>query len=64
MADIKILGLNDICEIFGCEKQKGRNILKMAFQMKYATKIGRSLYITSVDLEKFLVIIKGRELIV
>lgn len=62
--NFKMVDLNDICDIFNCEKQKGRQILKVAFQMKYATKVGRSMYMSQPDLAKFLDLIKGREVIV
>lgn len=62
--NLRMVGINEICDIFDCEKQKGRQILKVAFQMKYATKVGRSMYMSQPDLVKFLDLIKGREVIV
>lgn len=62
--NVKMIGLNDICSIFGCEKQKGRRILSVAFNMKYAAKIGKSTYMTEDDLTNFLRVIKGKKVIV
>lgn len=64
LEQLKMIGLDEICDIFGCEKQKGRQILRVAFQMKYATKIGRSTYLMRSDLDKFLDLIRGREVII
>ena len=60
--DIEVLGLEDICSIFNWEEQKGRKFLKMATQMKYATKIGKQPIITKENLEKYLEFLKGKEL--
>lgn len=60
----KMIGLDDICTIFGCEKQKGRKILSGALQMSYAAKIGRSIYMTKDDLKKYLAFIKGKNVII
>lgn len=60
--DIEILGLEDICSLFKWEEQKGRKFLKMAVQMKYASKIGKQTIITKLDLEKYLEFLKGKEL--
>ena len=60
--DIEVLGLEDICSIFSWEEQKGRKFLKMATQMKYATKIGKQPIITKENLEKYLEFLKGKEL--
>lgn len=64
MEEIKMVGLNEICEIFGCERQKGRGILKVAFQMKFATKVGRSIYMTKENLDKYLEFIRGKNVII
>lgn len=60
--DIEVLGLEDICSIFKWEEQKARKFLKMALQMKYATKIGKQTIITKSDLERYLEFLKGKEL--
>lgn len=60
--DIEILNIEDICSIFNWEEQKARKFLKMAMQMKYATKIGKQTIITKLDLEKYLEFLKGKEL--
>lgn len=60
--DIEILNIEDICSIFSWEEQKARKFLKMAVQMKYATKIGKQTVITKSDLEKYLEFLKGKEL--
>ena len=60
--DIEILNLEDICSLFKWEEQKGRKFLKMAVQMKYASKIGKQTIITKSDLEKYLEFLKGKEL--
>lgn len=62
--DIKMIGLDEICKIFGCKEQKGRGILKVAFQMKFATKVGKTTYMTREDLNKYLAFIKGRNVII
>lgn len=62
--DVKMIGLDEICEIFGCKKQKGRGIMNVALQMKFATKIGKSTYMTRQDLDKYLAFIKGKKVIV
>lgn len=60
--DIEVLNIEDICSIFNWEEQKARKFLKMAMQMKYATKIGKQTIITKSDLEKYLEFLKGKEL--
>lgn len=60
----KMIGLSDICSIFGCERQKGRKIMNVALQMKYAAKIGRSVYMTEDDLKRYLLFIKGKKVII
>ena len=64
MEELKMIGLEEICEIFGCKRQKGRGILRVALQMKFATKIGRSIYMTKADLSRYLEFIKGKKVIV
>lgn len=64
MEEMKMIGLDEICEIFGCKKQKGRGILNVALEMKYATKIGKSVYMTKDDLLKYLAFIKGKKVII
>lgn len=60
--DIEIMTLDDICSLFKWEEQKGRKFLKMALQMKYATKIGKQTIITKSELIKYLDFLKGKEL--
>ena len=60
--DIEILNLEDVCSLFKWEEQKARKFLKMALQMKYATKIGKQTIITKSDLERYLEFLKGKEL--
>ena len=60
--DIEVLNIEDICSIFSWEEQKARKFLKMAVQMKYATKIGKQTIITKSELEKYLTFLKGKEL--
>lgn len=60
--DIEILKLEDICNIFNWEEQKGRKFLKMATQQKYAAKIGKQIIITKENLNKYLKFLEGKEL--
>lgn len=62
--ELKMIGLDEICKIFGCKKQKGRGILNVALQMRYATKVGKTIYMTREDLDKYLAFIKGKKVIV
>lgn len=62
--DVKMIGLDEICKIFGCKEQKGRGILRVALQMKFATKVGKTIYMTREDLDKYLAFIKGRSVII
>ena len=62
--DVKMIGVNDVCNIFNCEKQKARRILKVAFEMKYATKICRSIYMAPEDFSHYMQFIKGKNVII
>lgn len=62
--DVKMIGVDDVCNIFNCEKQKARRILKVAFEMKYATKIGRSIYMAQEDFSHYMQFIKGKNVII
>ena len=50
-----------IMQLFGCESQKALNILKLAMQMGYASKLGKEFIILKEDLQEFLKQIKGRD---
>lgn len=62
--NVKMVGINDICAIFGCEKQKARKILQAAFNMKYASKVGKTTYMTEEDLSNFLHFVRGKKVII
>lgn len=59
---IDILNKEDIIRIFGWEDQKARAFLKMAMQMKYATKINKNIVITKNNFEKYLEFLRGQDL--
>lgn len=59
---IDILNKEDIIRIFGWEDQKARAFLKMAVQMKYATKINKNIVITKGNFEKYLEFLRGKDL--
>ena len=62
--DKKLYNKEDIMNIFSCESDKALRILRLAHQMKYATKIGKEYYISKIDFKSFLDQIKGRNTII
>lgn len=59
---IDVLNKEDIIRIFGWEDQKARAFLRMAVQMKYATKINKNIIITKENFEKYLEFLRGKDL--
>lgn len=59
---IDILNKEDIIRVFGWEDQKARAFLRMAVQMKYATKINKNIIITKENFEKYLEFLRGKDL--
>lgn len=60
----KILIKNEIMLLLGCGDQKALNFLKLLFQMKYATKVGKSYLIKSENFDRFFEDIKGQEIVI
>ena len=59
---IDVLNKEDIIRVFGWEDQKARAFLRMAVQMKYATKINKNIIITKENFEKYLEFLRGKDL--
>ena len=59
---IDVLNKEDIIRVFGWEDQKARAFLRMAVQMKYATKINKNIIITKENFEKYLEFLRGKVL--
>ena len=59
---IDVLNKEDITRVFGWEDQKARAFLRMAVQMKYATKINKNIIITKENFEKYLEFLRGKDL--
>ena len=59
---IDVLNKEDIIRVFGWEDQKARAFLRMAVQMKYATKINNNIIITKENFEKYLEFLRGKDL--
>lgn len=62
--DARLYNKEDIMSIFKCESDKALRILRLAYQMKYATKIGKEYYMSKEDFKSFLEQIKGRNTII
>lgn len=52
-SDIRMYKVHDIMEIYSCEANKARQILKTAHVAGLATKMGNSYVITEKNLNKF-----------
>lgn len=61
--EIELLTKEDIIEVFKCENDKALKIMRLAFEMRYATKIGKEFYIKKDDFDKFINEEKGRKVI-
>lgn len=61
-SDVDIYNKEDIMKIFGVESDKALRILKMAMQMKYASKLGKEFIIKKESLQEFLKEIEGKDL--
>ena len=63
--DIKneLLGKDDIIKIFKCENEKALKILRVAFDMQYATRIGKEYYIEKTKLDEFMNDVRGRKVV-
>ena len=59
----ELLGKDDIIRIFKCENEKALKILRVAFDMRYATKIGKEYYIEKTKLEEFMNDVRGRKVV-
>ena len=59
---IDVLNKEDIIRVFGWEDQKARAFLRMAVQMKYATKINKNIIITKENFEKYREFLRGKDL--
>ena len=59
---IDVLNKEDRIRVFGWEDQKARAFLRMAVQMKYATKINKNIIITKENFEKYLEFLRGKDL--
>lgn len=59
-----LLTKDDIMVIYKCEADKARRILKILFQMKYATKVGKEYYISKASHDKFLKDKAGRQVLI
>ncbi len=59
---IDVLNKEDIIRVFGWEDQKARAFLRIAVQMKYATKINKNIIITKENFEKYLEFLRGKDL--
>ena len=59
---IDVLNKEDIIRVFGWEDQKATAFLRMAVQMKYATKINKNIIITKENFEKYLEFLRGKDL--
>ena len=59
----ELLGKDDIIRIFKCENEKALKILRVAFDMRYATKIGKEYYIEKTKLDEFMNDVRGRKVV-
>ena len=60
---VDLLTKEDISRMFKCENDKSLKIMRLLFEMRYATKIGKEYYIKKEDFEKFFNEEKGRKVI-
>lgn len=61
---LKIYKKNDIMELLSCESDKALRFLKQAMQTGFANKIGKEYQMTKENLEKFLKLYEGKDLII
>ena len=59
----ELLGKDDIIRIFKCENEKALKILRVAFDMQYATRIGKEYYIEKTKLDEFMNDVRGRKVV-
>lgn len=57
-------GKKEIMKIFHCESDKALRILRVLFQMREATKIGKEYYVKKEAFEKFMEDMKGKAIII
>ena len=59
-APLEMYGKKDIMGAFECKSDKALRILRLAYNMKFATKLGNEYYIKKEDFGDFMEQLKGR----